>query len=147
MPSLPEPRRALVNSEREIIVGMYEHLATPIERWDKPKTSAELVIQNTIRRAASPDDRFGHHWAKLIWDRMVPQRKQVEHLGDSDARNMGVNINILAEGKKHGHEREPIEHEPVGRGQSHRDPDERGSTEEQSATVILSGEDGGSQSG
>lgn len=147
-PSLLETKKALVDSEREFIVGLHSFLLEPPDNWRPPTNNFEMVIQNTVKRASDPEDKTSHQYVKLILERLVPQRKQVEHLGDLDAKAMGVTINVATqEQKPDGKIREPIEHEPVGRGESVRGTDIGGRDEKQPVTLVLSREDGGKTGG
>lgn len=146
MPSLPETKRTLVESERAVIVAMYDFLMAPPDDWPPPRNNLERVIQNTVRRASDPEEAAGHQYIKLILERVIPQRKQVEHLGDQDAK-MGVNINISTETPKHGNAREPIEHEPSGRRESHGTGLHGGREEKQPAALVFSRENAEPESG
>jgi hypothetical protein len=71
---------------------------------------------------AMAEDKTSHQYAKLIYERAIPQRKQVEHLGDADAQRLGVNINVITEKAEMAEEENDgitIEHEPVGREEPH----------------------------
>lgn len=146
-PSLLETKKALVDSEREFIVGLHSFLLEPPDNWRPPTNNFEMVIQNTVKRASDPEDKTSHQYVKLILERLVPQRKQVEHLGDLDAKAMGVVINVATQESKDGNEREPIEHEPIGREQPDGGSDIGGRDEKQPVTLVLSREDGGQTGG
>mgnify|MGYP003121434372 CR=1 FL=1 len=57
----------------------------------------EHLIETCFDRATDREDKYAHHFAKLILERVIPQRKQIENVGD--VSNMGVVINVTTEGK------------------------------------------------
>ena len=79
------------------------------------------IYSNRYRkRAIDPEDKTAHQFAKLLFERAIPQRKQVEHLGELDAQRLGVNINVITnKAKEIIDESITIEHESVGRQESH----------------------------
>lgn len=60
----------------------------------------EQLIETCFDRATDRQDKYAHHFAKLILERVIPQRKQIENVGD--VSNMGVVINVTTEGKGEG---------------------------------------------
>ena len=89
----------------------------------------EQLFMSVYTRAIDPEDKTSHQHAKLIMERVIPQRKQVEHLGEQDAHRLGVNINVITE--KANEQREPIEHESIGGTESDRSELSGGCVEEQ----------------
>ena len=123
--------KALREMDNEFIESAYKILLSDPNNIPKPKTAMEQLFMSVYTRAIDPEDKTSHQHAKLIMERVIPQRKQVEHLGEQDAHRLGVNINVITE---KANEREPIEHESIGGSEPHRPELEGGRVEEQSET-------------
>ncbi len=121
-------RKALRDMDHSFVESMFVLLTSPVDNLPKPKTAMEKLCQHTYEMAIA-GDKTSHQYAKLILERAIPQRKQVEHLGETDAQRLGVNINVVTEKSEHEQAGVTIEHESVGREQPHGGQSERGSSE------------------
>ncbi len=126
-------RKALREMDHGFVESAYKFLSAPHDNMPKPTTAMEKLILNTYEMAIA-GDKTSHQYAKLLLERVIPQRKQVEHLGETDAQRLGVNINVITEkATEDDHNgKEPgitIEHEPGRREQSHGNADDGGRTE------------------
>lgn len=108
--------KALRDMDHQFIEAMYTLLSAPVDEIPKPRTAMEKLCLNTYEMALS-GDKTAHQYAKLIMERVIPQRKQVEHLGEQDAQRLGVNINVITEQQADEKPNITIEHEPEIRGQ------------------------------
>ena len=117
----PTEFKALSEMGNSFAESAYKYLTAPVDEDPPPKTKMDKLFQHTFKMAMA-EDKTSHQYAKLIYERAIPQRKQVEHLGDTDAQRLGVNINVitekaaLAEDEKDG---VTIEHEPERREEPH----------------------------
>lgn len=83
----PKPRFQLYKDARSL------QDAARIYIQEESAESLEKVVKDLIKRALTADDKSAHHYHKLLLSRLVPELKQVEHVGDLDARG-GITINI-----------------------------------------------------
>lgn len=131
-------RKALRDMDHDFIESAYKFLSSPHDNLPKPITAMEKLFLHTYQMALA-EDKTSHQYAKLIFERVIPQRKQVEHLGELDAQ-MGVNINVITE-KVANEQREPIEHEPIGRQEHDGGELYGGCAQEQPRTLVYSSKD------
>ena len=88
--------KALREMDHGFIESMYALLTSPVDKLPTPKTAMDKLCLNTYEMALA-GDKTSHQYSKLILERVIPQRKQVEHLGETDAQRLGVNINVITE--------------------------------------------------
>lgn len=62
-----------------------------------PEDRIQQLVQVAFERATDKEDKNGHHFAKLLFERVIPQRKQVEAVGDVDSRMNGITINVTTD--------------------------------------------------
>lgn len=104
-----ETRMSLVAMSNEFPISLFKYLLAPIDQPPKAETKMDQLVEHLIQRALS-DDMPSHQDRKLIFERCIPQRKQIEHLGELDAHKFGVEINIQTSEDRHG---KIIEAEPA----------------------------------
>ena len=123
----PTEFKALSEMGNSFAESAYKYLTAPVDSDPAPITKMDKLFQHTFKMAMS-EDKTSHQYAKLIYERAIPQRKQVEHLGDTDAQRLGVNINVITEKAQEAEEDGiTIEHEPeVGRESLRSDGDGSG---------------------
>jgi hypothetical protein len=106
----PVVYKALNDMGNEFVEACYKFLSADLDKLPKPRTAMDRLVLNTFQRATDPGDQYGHHFSKLLFERAIPQRKQIEHLGEMDASRLGVNINVHTERAEKG---VTIDHEPL----------------------------------
>jgi len=111
----PTEYKALSDMGNSFAESAYKYLSADCDNLPKPKTAMDKLMEHSFKMAIS-GDKTAHQYAKLIFERAIPQRKQVEHLGEADAQRLGVNINVITE--KANDESFTIEHESEGRKES-----------------------------
>lgn len=67
----------------------------------------EKCIEVCFNRATDREDKYAHHFMKLLLERVIPQRKQIENVGD--VGNMGVVINVTTDKLDHQEAKRIIE--------------------------------------
>ena len=115
----PAEFKALSDMGNSFAESAYKYLSADCDNLPKPKTAMDKLMEHSFKMAIS-GDKTSHQYAKLIFERAIPQRKQVEHLGEADAQRLGVNINVITEKAQEGDEHGvTIEHESERREESH----------------------------
>jgi hypothetical protein len=117
----PTEFKALSDMGNSFAESAYKYLTAPVDAEPAPITKMDKLFQHTFKMAMA-EDKTSHQYAKLIYERAIPQRKQVEHLGDTDAQRLGVNINVITEKAELAEEENDgitIEHESIGREEPH----------------------------
>lgn len=109
----PTEFKALNDMGNSFAESAYKYLSADCDNLPKPKTAMDKLMEHSFKMAIS-GDKTSHQYAKLIFERAIPQRKQVEHLGEADAQRLGVNINVITEKVN---ESVTIEHEPEERSE------------------------------
>ncbi len=107
----PTEFKALNDMGNSFAESAYKYLSADCDNLPKLKTAMDKLMEHSFKMAIS-GDKTSHQYAKLIFERAIPQRKQVEHLGEADAQRLGVNINVITEKVN---ESVTIEHEPEER--------------------------------
>ena len=106
--------KALADMGTAFAESAYRILSSDPDKPVTPKTKMEVLVLSCFTRAIDPEDKTAHQFAKLLFERAIPQRKQVEHLGELDAQRLGVNINVITnKAKEIIDESITIEHESV----------------------------------
>ena len=109
----PTEFKALNDMGNSFAESAYKYLNAPAGSVIKAVTKMDELMAHSFKMAIS-GDKTSHQYAKLIFERAIPQRKQVEHLGEADAQRLGVNINVITEKVN---ESITIEHEPEVRSE------------------------------
>lgn len=118
-PMKPTTFKALSEMGNHFAESAYKYLCADVDSDPTPRTKMDKLFQHTFKMAMS-EDKTSHQYAKLIYERAIPQRKQVEHLGEADAQRLGVNINVITEKAQEGDEHGvTIEHESERREEPH----------------------------
>ncbi len=92
----PVIHKALRDMDHSFIECAYKYLSSDCDNMPKPRTAMDRLFLNTYEQALA-GEKTSHQYTKLILERVIPQRKQVEHLGETDAQRLGVNINVITE--------------------------------------------------
>lgn len=120
-PMKPTTFKALSEMGNQFAESAYKYLCADVDSDPVPRTKMDKLFQHTFKMAMS-EDKTSHQYAKLIYERAIPQRKQVEHLGEADAQRLGVNINVMTKKAAQAEDIEDgitIEHESERREESH----------------------------